>query len=505
MRHTVAWASPALLALAGCVDVNPRMDYDRAATHIAEATGQTAVYRPGDEEIVEHKVDSLLADGVTASEAVQICLLNNPRLQAAFFDVGMARADLVQSGLLSNPTLGLSLRLPSGGGLANLEAGIAQNIADLWQLQPRKRAAERSLDRAILELARQAANLAAEAKQAYYAALGADQTHAIARENRKIAEQVLSLTEARKQAGAGSELDVNLTRGLVVEAELAVESTRLAAAEARRDLTGLLGLAADAATYDLVDSFPTPPIVQLDSETLFPMAREKRLDLRGAEQAVAAADARLQEQWRMIFPNVSLGVALERADRKSEPSRDWVADTARASIAAGALAPPDWEPDSGRMLDSRTILGPSLDATLPIFDQNQAQIAKAAFAHQQAIKTLDALERSLTREVRSAIDRTATAWKLVRLHSERFVPLAEKNLDLSRESYRAGKTPILTVLEAQRFFLTARRRYVATMQSAAATIPQLERVVGAPWAELTAIGHQPGAASAKSAATQPAE
>ena len=119
----------ALLAYGGCATVNPRPDYERAAKYVSEATGQESSYRPGEEEMVERKVAELLAEGLTAAEAVQICLLNNPRLQAAFFDVGMARADLVQSGLLSNPSLGLSLRLPSGGGLANLEGGLAHHVA----------------------------------------------------------------------------------------------------------------------------------------------------------------------------------------------------------------------------------------------------------------------------------------------------------------------------------------------------------------------------------------
>ena len=140
-------------AVAGCATVEPRVDYEQAAARIAEATGEDNVYQPGFDDVVAGKVEDLLADGITADEAVQVCLLSNPGLQAAFLNIGMARADLVQSGLLSNPTLGMSLRLPSGGGLANLEAGIAQNIADLWQLPIRKQAARQALDRTILELA----------------------------------------------------------------------------------------------------------------------------------------------------------------------------------------------------------------------------------------------------------------------------------------------------------------------------------------------------------------
>jgi len=189
-----------LLALGGCVTVDPSLDYERTSEHISRVTGQEEVYQPGDDEIIAGRVDELLADGITVGEAVQVCLLNNLVLQAAFMDIGMARADVVQSGMLANPSLGIALRLPAGGGLANLEAGLAQNIADLWQIPFRRRAAEHSLDRVILKTARQAADLAADAKVAYYDAVGAGQLYEITRQNIDLAQQLLDMALARQEA-----------------------------------------------------------------------------------------------------------------------------------------------------------------------------------------------------------------------------------------------------------------------------------------------------------------
>ena len=67
----------------------------------------------------------------------------------------------------------------------------------------------------------------------------------------------------------------------------------------------------------------------------------------------------------------------------------------------------------------------------------------------QARKSFQALERAVTQEVDGAVDQAQTAWKLASLYRDQFLPLAESSLDLSRESYRAGKAPFLTVLEAQ--------------------------------------------------------
>ena len=448
--HKFTWLFAALAAVGGCATVNPHHDYERVSRRVTHATGQERIYQPEDDELVAGIVDELTQDGITAAEAVEICLLNNPTLQSLFMDVGMARADAVQAGLFSNPFLGISARFPDGGGLVNIEAGVARNIAELWQIPIRKRAAERSLDVAILTLARLAADVAADAKAAYYVAVGTDERLRIAQENLAIAKNLLDLALARQQAGAANELDVNLSRGIALDAEIEVERARLAAANARRELATILGLTGDADALVLTDKLPTEFPETPKSESLVRLAEVWRLDIQTAKQAVDAAQARLEEQQRRVFPVVEIGVASERAERRTGSGQN-------------------------------TILGPSLGVELPIFDQNQARIAKARYALQQARKTLDALSRAVTQEVRGAVDRAMTAWRLTRMYRNRSIPLAQDNLDLSREAYRAGRASFLSVLEAQRFFLETRRGYVEASQSAATMIPALERAVGLPF------------------------
>ena len=115
----------ALLAIVGCAGVDPQPDYERAARYVAEVTGEEHVYLPGgDDEIVTRKVEALLSDGLTADEAVQVALLNNPSLQAAFLSIGLARADVVQSSLLSNPSLTGLIRFPTEGGTRSLTCPV---------------------------------------------------------------------------------------------------------------------------------------------------------------------------------------------------------------------------------------------------------------------------------------------------------------------------------------------------------------------------------------------
>lgn len=474
------WTFAVLAVVGGCATVNPKHDYGRVARHVTQATGQERVYRPEDDALVDELVAGLARDGISADEAVRISLLNNPSLQAAFMDVGMARADAVQAGLFSNPFVGISARFPDGGGLANIEASVAQNIAELWQIPARKRAAQRSVDAAILNLARTVAGFAADAKASYYAAVGADERLRIAEENLLIAKNLLELALSRQKAGAANELDVNLSRGIALDAEIEVERAGLAAGDARRALATILGLSSDADALDLTDPLPTESVEIPESELLVLVARVWRLDIQAAKQAVAVAQANLEYEYRRIFPVVELGLELERSERTRQGGRDILADTARASIAGGGLTAPEIQPRSERRRGAGqdVILGPSLGIELPIFDQNQAQIAKARYALTQARKTLDALDRNVTQKVRGAVHRATTAWRLMYIYRDRSIPLAQGNLDLSREAYRAGRASFLAVLEAQRFFLETRRGYVKASQSAAMMIPELERTIG---------------------------
>jgi len=499
---TVTSLVPVLLI--GCATVDSQPDFERAEGFIHQSTGQADAQPPSDGESLQQRASVLLEDGLTIEEAVELALLNNPELQAAWMDIGMAKADLVQAGLLSNPTLGVSLRFPSGGGLANLEAGLAQNIAELWQIPSRKQAASKALDRTILDLARRATLLATDAKTAYFEAVGAVQLLAIRQENLKVARELLDMALSRQRAGAASQLDVNLARSMALDAELAADTARLAKSNAMRQLAKTLGVTDVADQIVLRTEINDPPLTPPTAEQLVGLALASRLDIQAAEQAVEASAARLKLEYARVFPNVELGVALERDARKAQGGRDILADTARASIANGQFTAPEIQPRSERDQDTDFIIGPSLSMELPIFDQNQAQIAKAEFAYRQAARTLDALERMVVQDTRTAVDQVRTAWSIASTYRERSVPLAQSNLELSRQAYQAGQASFLAVLEAQRFFLDSRAQYIQALQAAAVAIPELERTIGLPYETLISKSTtQP--ASTDATATQPGD
>jgi cobalt-zinc-cadmium efflux system outer membrane protein len=436
-----------LFFISACATVNPRPDYDRAAQLITQATGQASVYRPDNEAVVKKAVDDLLARGVTAQEAVQLCLLNNPKLQAAFLNAGIARAEVVQAGLFSNPTLGFSPRFPDGGGSTSFESSLAQNIAELWRIPARTRVAEQSLERAILELAREVSVTALEAKAAYYKAVRTDREIEVIQGNLDITKQLVDLAKIREEAGVGSLMDVQLSESELLQMELALRAATVARFEAHTELTKLLGLSVPPDQLQLIDPLPDPPQWTVAPERLIALARSSRLDVQAAQHVVRAAEARVEEEKRNAVRVVDVGGIRDAEDRT----------------------------------------GPTLNVELPLFDQNQAQIAKASYLAQQANKNLEALVQELTQDTRVMYERARNAWENTRFYQHQLLPLREGSLELSREAYRYGRASFLQVLEAERKLLEARAGYLEALQNSSTALVELERVTGQPVSQIVTV------------------
>jgi len=483
------------MTIAGCAHIDPRPDYTRVRELIRGSTAYEAAYDPTEPALSSAELEAIVGDGVTLDEAVRVALVNNRKLQAAFLEIGVARADWVQSGLLSNPTLGLGILLPEGGGLANFALDLSQNIVDLWQIPIRRDIAANRIEEAVLRIARTAGELVAEVKRAYWRAVAADALAETAAENLELLRKSHDTVRAQQEAGAASLLDVNLARGEMLRAELAQREARLAAANARRELGRLLSLSSTPDTLRLTDPLPAPQTRASEPDALIELAREKRLDLRSMAQAADAAEQEIRLEYARVFPEISVGFGLEQNERRAQPGRHVAADFARASIAAGAPTVPDIESRTQRreardqQIDWK--LGPTLTMTLPLFDQNQAQIAQALYRHDQALRLHEDLYLNIAHDIRILFDRAATAQRNLTFYRDELLPQVQQNLDFATASFQAGQSPILALLEAQRALLDARRGYLDVWSAAAIATADLEQTVGAPLGQSNDANSQP--------------
>ncbi len=250
----------------GCASVEPGPDFLRVRDLVEASTGFPDTYSPEAPAITREEIVAALADGLSIDEAVRIALLNNRLLQAEFMSIGVAKADWVQSGLLSNPSLDILVRFPLDGGRSQIEAFFVQNILELWRIPLRKKISQHELDDTVFTIARVAADLVAETRSAYYEALTADELRTLAQDNLENATRAYLAVRSLHEGGVATQFDENLSRGPALEAEVSLRTRQFEARAARRRIASLLSVDLDVDDLTLLDSLPAPLEPGLDVE-----------------------------------------------------------------------------------------------------------------------------------------------------------------------------------------------------------------------------------------------
>ncbi|MGB9626510.1 MAG: TolC family protein, partial [Phycisphaerae bacterium] len=315
------YAFVTLLIAVGCATVDPKGDYGRASQLIAERSGNRESYEPPADALVAEKMAALLADGLTTDKAVRVALLNNPALQSAFHEIGASRADLVQSGLLTNSSFSLLPQFAEGGGRAKLTMGFGQELVDLWQIPVRRKIAEAQLEQVVLRVVQQAVDLTAEVKAQSYRLLALQQAEEIANENVALVEKSLKAAEDRFAAGETGQLDVNLVRTNLQETRLQRMDIQRQRRLAETALANTLGMSRWERPWVLRDELPTAVPPAPDERAMLVFAMTERLDARAAALRVRAAEEELRQQYLKVLPSLVAGVEWERPDRKALPGR----------------------------------------------------------------------------------------------------------------------------------------------------------------------------------------
>ena len=140
------------LILAGCQTFSPDGGMSLTSTFADEKLGKdTVAIRSADDASAAHaRVQKLIKRTLTADTAVQIALLNNRGLQAAYNELGIAETAMVAESLPPNPKLSIS-RL-SGADL-EIERRIVADILELATLPARAEIAQDRFRQAQLRAA----------------------------------------------------------------------------------------------------------------------------------------------------------------------------------------------------------------------------------------------------------------------------------------------------------------------------------------------------------------
>jgi outer membrane protein TolC len=130
-----------------------------------------AIRSPEEAEAASARVRHLLGRPLTADAAVQIALINNRGLQAAYDELAIADAERVGQSLPPNPTF--SWRRIQAGPALESEMQLVTNIIALATLPARSEIAAERFHQAQLRAAEETLRVAHEARRAYYRAVAA--------------------------------------------------------------------------------------------------------------------------------------------------------------------------------------------------------------------------------------------------------------------------------------------------------------------------------------------
>ncbi len=374
---------------------------------------------------VEFPEQVSLEDGLSEAEAVTVALWNNADFHGDLAQLGLARADLLQAGLLPNPVLALVFP-----GNTKLREGTLAFPVDLLQRQTRIDVATLDVERVANDLLQSGLGLARDVRVAHAQLMFSEERYGFLSEDAEVLGEIAEITDGQLQAGQISDMEASRAATDALSAMALLQSAAREAAAARYELLSLLGLA-EARNIELSSetSFEYTPLPEL--QTLVGIALASRPDLRAAELAVEAAGEAAQWESQQIFNFVAV-----------------------------------LDLDQERGADLKT--GPGFIYALPIFDRNQGGKSRAATQLEQAALRYTAARRRIILEVSESYAAYEAAREAARAWQEGILPRLETTVSQTQQAFALGSVPELSV------FL-ARQRLIAARISEAEALAELKR------------------------------
>jgi cobalt-zinc-cadmium efflux system outer membrane protein len=379
--------------------------------------------------------DVRLEDGLTSDEAVAIALWNSPSFQVTLADLGLARADLVDAGLLRNPVL--SLLFPWGP--KQLEWTVQFPFDALWQRPRRVAAARLNLESVSQRLVWDALTLVADVRTAFADAIIAERRLALTEESAVLTRRVADLTESRLRAGDISDLEARGARSDAARLDVLRKASEYDRDLAGLTLTGIIGL--DPAALPI----RTIPDAALSScavnDNLLQEALSSRPDVRAAELAIESAGARAK--WERSRVVTLIGILDGNGEGRE-----------------GAEA------------------GPGVGGELPIFARNQGAITRAEAELERTSRRYAALRAQLAIDVRTTAIRVRQAQAAFDAWRNDIVPSLEVEQRQAESAYQAGEAPLFTLLDVGRRLVDGRMRQLDAEAALHKALVNLDRTIG---------------------------
>ena len=450
------------LVLSGCSTLEPRStevapaipaQWPGTATAGAVTTAPMEVADIGWRDFfVDPRLQTVITQSLENNRDLRVAVLNVERARAQY---RIQRADRV-------PAVGVQGQMTRSGGDAPVTEQFSANLGvvefELDLFGRVRNLSQAALQQYFAEAAnRRSAQLSLVAEVANaWLTLGADSEQLrIAQATLATYEDSLRLTEARRQLGGASALELSQTRTLVETARTDVARFAGQVAQDRNALVLLAGGPIDASLL------PQAEVTEVASVRPLPAGMPgdvllQRPDVMAAEHVLLSANANIGAARAAFFPSISLTGSIGSA----------------SSELSGLF-------DSGTRVWSFI---PKL--TLPIFQGGKLR-ANLGVATADRDIALAQYEKAIQVGFREAADALALNESLdAQLSSQQaLVAAVEQAQQLSQARYDAGLDSFLTLLDARRTAYTARQSLVSTQLARQSNQVALYKVLGGGWHE----------------------
>ena len=420
-----------LFVLAGCASVDISAGFPEVGAAVEERYAAKIAWNRGpelDKEAAE-KLRSLLQRKLTVDDAVQIALLSNRDLQAIYSDLGVAQADLVQAGLFRNPVLDAAVAFHLGPVRPDLQLGVVFSVLDALYVPLRKRVAAAQFEETKLRVTGAVLDSVLQARAAFYVHQANEQLLELRRAVVQALAASFEVSRRLHDAGNITDLDLGRDRAALEAAKLELRSTEVAARQSRERLNVVMGLSGKETEWEIDQHLPEIPPEPLQVKDIERSAVARSIDLAHARQRIIAVGQQLgYDRATALIPAIELGVGAEK-----EADEPWG-------------------------------VGPSIAIPIPLFDQGQARVARAATELRRAQQEYYALAVGVRATARALQERLRGAQDRALYYRDIVLPLQERIVNEAQLQYNAMQIGIFQLLRDRERQIETGVAYVETLR-----------------------------------------
>ena len=387
----------------------------------------------------------LRKEELTLEDALRVADLMNPVLAAERRNIDLAGAAVWEARLYPNPVLLLEFedyRTKDRATIGKMQrsAGLSVPLVVSGRIGAATAVAEKEREIAAVNYVWRRREILSAVKAAFLGLLGSRRRVELGQETRDLARTFHTVTEDRFRAQAVPEMEVLKSAVALAKAESDLKIAEKDLGVAVKVLQATMGnveFPKDKFAGELSARFTSPSFEALRGHvvTIHPL-------LESARNAKEAAELALELARRERIPDLGLDVT------------------------------------AGRDPEDDSIIEAGLSVPLPLFNRNQAHIARAEARIRQAEHELDAVRNELLLRLTEAYRTFAANQERVSTYVDDILPKAEKAYGQTQEGYRLGKHSYLDVLDAQRTLADARSAYVAALADLNLSAVELEKLTG---------------------------